>query len=99
MKLLKMALVAGMAAVMTITTINNILMPSATFGAIAAALSMATTFKNPMEIWRAITSPTWLWIIAVLIIICGDRRDPVLDRCRALIQRTPQRRAIQSVQV
>jgi len=31
---------------------------------------MATTFKNPMEIWRAITSPTWLWIIAVLIIIC-----------------------------
>jgi predicted small integral membrane protein len=70
MKLLKIALVAGMALVMTITTLNNILMPTATYGAIAAALSMATTFQNPMEIWRAITSPALLWIIAVLIILC-----------------------------
>lgn len=70
MKLLKIALVAGMALLMTIITINNILMPAATYGAIAAALSMATTFRNPMEIWRAITSPALLWIIAVVIIIC-----------------------------
>ncbi|HTT04633.1 MAG TPA: DUF2165 domain-containing protein [Steroidobacteraceae bacterium] len=70
MKLLKIALVAGMALVMTIITLNNILMPAATYGAIGAALSMATTFKNPMEIWRAITSPALLWIIAVLIILC-----------------------------
>jgi predicted small integral membrane protein len=68
MKLLKIALVAGVALVMTITTINNILMPAATYGAIALALSMETTFKNPMEIWRAIVSPGLLWVIAVIII-------------------------------
>ncbi len=68
MKLLKIALVAGMALLMTITSINNILMPAATYGAISAALSMETTFKNPMEIWRAIVSPGPLWTIAVLII-------------------------------
>lgn len=70
MKLLKIALVAGMALVLTITTLNNILMPRATVGAVGAALSMATTFQNPMEIWRAITSPALLWIFAVIIILC-----------------------------
>lgn len=70
MKLLKIALVAGIALVLTITTLNNILMPRATVGAVGAALSMATTFQNPMEIWRAITNPTLLWIIAIIIIIC-----------------------------
>jgi len=70
MKNLKIALVAGMALLLTIITLNNILTPAATYGAVAAALSMATTFRHPMEIWRAITSPALLWIIAVLIIIC-----------------------------
>lgn len=69
MKLLKIALVAGMALVMTITTINNILMPAATYGAIALALSMSTTFHNAMEMWRAIVNPGLLWVIAVLIIV------------------------------
>jgi predicted small integral membrane protein len=70
MKVLKMGLVAGMALVLSITTVNNILMPGATYGAIALALGMQTTFKNPVEFARAITSPGALWTVAVIIIIC-----------------------------
>ncbi len=77
MKLIKTGLVAGLAAVMSITTFNNIIMPGATYGAIALSLGMQTTFKNPQEMWRAITNPTALWIIAALI-IAGEALGAVL---------------------
>lgn len=77
MKLLKIALVAGMALVLTITTVNNIIMPGVTYSTVALSLSMETTFKNPMEIWRAITSPTLLWIVTV-IIIAGEALGALL---------------------
>lgn len=70
MKVLKIGLVAGMALVLSITTFNNIMMPGATYGAIALALGMSTTFKNPVEFGRAITDPGALWAIAVIIIVC-----------------------------
>jgi predicted small integral membrane protein len=67
-RIIKTGLVAGMAVLLTITTLNNILMPAATYGAISLALGMQTTFRNPMEIWRAVVSPAALWTIAVIVI-------------------------------
>ncbi|HTW73442.1 MAG TPA: DUF2165 domain-containing protein [Steroidobacteraceae bacterium] len=68
MRMIKTTLVAGLALVLSITTFNNIIMPGATYGAVALSLGMQTTFKNPQEMWRAITNPAALWVICALII-------------------------------
>ena len=59
MRMIKTILVAGLAVFMTLAALGNITMPDTGIGAIGAAVGMETTFKHPMAMWRAITSP-WL---------------------------------------
>jgi predicted small integral membrane protein len=68
-KLVKIVLVAAMALLLTLTVVNNILMPKAAFGAISMALGMESTFKNPLAMWRAINDPLLLWTVYGIIVL------------------------------
>jgi predicted small integral membrane protein len=68
-RFIKILLVASLALLLTITTLNNLTMPGAAYGAIGTSLSMSTTFQNPMEMWRAIHEPALLWIVYGLIVL------------------------------
>jgi predicted small integral membrane protein len=69
MKNIKIVLVAGMGLFLTLAVLGNLLMADAATGAVKAAVSMETTFKHPAVMWRAITSPTWVYAIFGLIVL------------------------------
>lgn len=63
MRLLKAALLASMALFLTLVVIGHVTMPKTGFGAVAAALSMEGTFKEPAAMGRAITEPKLVWAL------------------------------------
>jgi predicted small integral membrane protein len=62
MRLIKTALLASMALFLTIAVIGHVTMPNTGFNAVATALSMEGTFKEPVAMSRAITNPALVWI-------------------------------------
>lgn len=70
MRTIKTILVAGMALFVTLAALGNITMPDVGLGAIGTAVGMETTFKHPMAMWRAISSP-WLvrTIFGVIVLV------------------------------
>ncbi|HKE43848.1 MAG TPA: DUF2165 domain-containing protein [Steroidobacteraceae bacterium] len=69
MKNIKIILVAGVALFLTIAALGNATMPDLAFGAIKTAVGMQTTFQHPGAMWRAITSPVWIYAIFVVILL------------------------------
>jgi predicted small integral membrane protein len=69
MKNIKTILVAGMALFLTLAVLGNLLMADAASGAIKVAVGMETTFKHPAVMWRAITSPVWIYAIFGAIVL------------------------------
>jgi len=67
MRLIKTALLASMALFLTIAVIGHVTMPNTGFNAVATALSMEGTFKEPVAMSRAITNPALVWIFFWLI--------------------------------
>lgn len=61
MRLIKTALLASMALFLTIAVIGHVTMPNVGFNAVATALSMEGTFKEPAAMGRAITNPALVW--------------------------------------
>lgn len=77
MKLIKIALVAGMALFMTFAVIGNTTMPDVGFGALKVAVGMQTTFKHPGAMWRAVTAP-WALYLMFTGIVLGQATGAVL---------------------
>lgn len=71
MRVIKIAMVAGMAFFMTIAALNNLLMSDVGLGALKVAVGMETTFKHPAVMWRAITAP-WLHYLLFALIVAGQ---------------------------
>jgi predicted small integral membrane protein len=69
MKNIKIVLVAGMALFLTLAVLGNLLMADAASGAVKAAVAMETTFKHPAVMWRAVTSPVWVYVIFGAIVL------------------------------
>ena len=68
MKLGKVLLVASMGLFLALAAINNITMPQGGLGAVEGAVGMATTFQPPGAMWRAISSPAFIWIFFAVIV-------------------------------
>ena len=62
MRIGKIILVLGMGLFLALAALNNITMSAGGYSAVAAAIGMETTFNDPGAMWRAITSPTLIWI-------------------------------------
>lgn len=69
MKNIKMILVAGVALFLTLAVLGNVTMPDLGTGAVKTAVGMQTTFQHPGAMWRAITSPVWVYAIFGLIVL------------------------------
>jgi predicted small integral membrane protein len=67
MRLIKAALLASMALFLTFAVIGHVTMPKTGINAVAAALSMEGTFKEPAAMARAITDPSLVRILFWLI--------------------------------
>lgn len=61
MRLIKTALLASVALFLTIAVIGHATMPDVGFNAVATALNMEGTFKEPAAMGRAITNPDLVW--------------------------------------
>jgi predicted small integral membrane protein len=68
-KSIKIILVAGMGLFLTVAVIGNLSMPDVATGAIRTAVGMETTFKHAAVMWRAITSPVWIYAIYGAIVL------------------------------
>jgi predicted small integral membrane protein len=68
-KTIKIILVAGTALFLTLAVLGNVTMPDVAIGAIKTAVGMETTFKHPAVMWRAITSPAWIYAIYAAIVL------------------------------
>lgn len=62
MRIGKVLLVLGMGLFLGLAAFNNVIMSEGGFGAVAAAVGMETTFQHPNAMWRAITSPAFIWM-------------------------------------
>lgn len=76
-RLAKIALVAGVALLLTIVVFNNLTDYNSNFGFIQHVMSMDTTFPNNRGIWRAITSPV-LHHVFYALIICWEATSATL---------------------
>jgi predicted small integral membrane protein len=68
-KIGKVAMVAGLGALMLLAGMNNALSPHGTYAPVEMAVSMQGTFGDPMVMWRAIESPAIIWLGAIGIIL------------------------------
>jgi predicted small integral membrane protein len=68
-KTIKVILVAGTALFLTFAVVGNLSMPDVATGAIKTAVGMETTFRHPAVMWRAITSPAWIYAIFAAILL------------------------------
>ncbi len=69
MRIGKILLVAGMGLFLGLAALNNIMMSAGGYGAVAAAIGMETTFKDPAAMWRAVTSPALIWAALGVIVL------------------------------
>lgn len=69
MRTIKTLLVAGMALFLTFAVVGNLTMPDVGFGAVKTAVGMQGTFKHPHAMWRAVESPTVIWLMFAVIVL------------------------------
>jgi predicted small integral membrane protein len=69
MRLIKIVLVAGVALFLTLAVLGNVTMSDVAIGAVKTAVGMETTFKHPAAMWRAVTSPFWIYVIYGVIVL------------------------------
>ena len=69
MKTIKIVLVSGVALFLTLAVLGNVTMPDVGFGAVKTAVGMETTFKHPGAMWRAVTSPVWVYAMFGCIVL------------------------------
>jgi predicted small integral membrane protein len=76
-KTIKVILVIGMALFMSFAAFGNLTMPDVGMGAMSVTLGMETTFKHPMAMWRAISSP-WIIQLGFGVIVLVELASAVL---------------------
>jgi len=70
MRIIKTLLVASMALYLTLAAFGNITMSDSGYGAVGGAIGMQTTYQHPGAMWRAIESPTLIWLTLGVIVLC-----------------------------